>query len=134
MRDGPQREEATHEGIGGGRAGRDGFGRLRKRAIDRAQGPAWRPAATVAHHQCVPDDAARSTPTQTAPDIEAQESARRTLYRMAEGECAILSETFQMECRLASLQMFAPAIGPAATWNVMTATGVYELRPRRADP
>lgn len=74
------------------------------------------------------------TPTQTAPDIEAQESARRTLYRMAEGECAILSETFQMECRLASLQMFAPAIGPAATWNVMTATGVYELRPRRADP
>jgi hypothetical protein len=74
------------------------------------------------------------TPTQTTPDIEAQEAARRTLYRMAEGECAILSEMFQMECRLTSMQMFAPAVERAAAWNVMSATGVYELRPRRADP
>jgi hypothetical protein len=35
-------------------------------------------------------------------DAKAQQTARRTLYAMAENECTILSEVFQAECRLSS--------------------------------
>jgi hypothetical protein len=40
--------------------------------------------------------------TAAMDDAKAQETARRTLYAMAENECAILSEIFQAECRLGS--------------------------------
>jgi hypothetical protein len=77
---------------------------------------------------------AAMTDGQSIPDAKSQEAARRELYRMAENECLILSETYRAECRLTSLtvnSLFSTTPnGPPP--NVMTATGVYELRARRA--
>lgn len=64
-------------------------------------------------------------------DAKAQESARRALYGMAEGECATLSEVFQAECRLSSFTLNIPIVATttsAAPANSMTATAVYELK------
>ena len=64
-------------------------------------------------------------------DSKAQESARRALYGMAEGECATLSEVFQAECRLSSFTINVPILATttsAAPANSMTATAVYELK------
>jgi hypothetical protein len=71
-------------------------------------------------------------PTQTVPDPAEQAAARRELYAMAADECASLSEIFKSECRLSSVQMFAPVGATAAPPNVVTVTAVYELRPMRA--
>jgi len=73
--------------------------------------------------------------TQTILDPKPQETARRTLYGMAEGECAALSEVFKSECRLSSLSIVNPVItnmlsAPNLASAIMTATAVYELRPR----
>ena len=73
--------------------------------------------------------------TQTILDPKPQETARRTLYGMAEGECAALSEVFKSECRLSSLSIVNPVItnmlsSPNLASAIMTATAVYELRPR----
>ena len=73
--------------------------------------------------------------TQTILDPKPQETARRTLYGMAEGECAALSEVFKSECRLSSLSIVNPVItnmlsAPNLASATMTATAVYELRPR----
>ena len=67
--------------------------------------------------------------TQTISDPKPQETARRTLYRMAEDECAALSDVFQSECRLGSLSIANPVV-PNIVSAMMTATAVYELRPR----
>jgi len=40
------------------------------------------------------------TEPQAVPNPSAQETARRALYTMAEGECAALSQIFKAECRL----------------------------------
>jgi len=65
------------------------------------------------------------------PDAKAQEAARRALYGVADGECALLSETFKAECRLNSLSMTNPVLpASAALSNVMSATAIYELKPR----
>jgi hypothetical protein len=72
-----------------------------------------------------------SADPQTGPDAKAQEAARRALYGMADSECAVLSEVFKAECRLNSLATvvpFAPANAPPS--NVMSATAIYELKPR----
>ena len=73
--------------------------------------------------------------TQTISDPKPQETARRTLYAMAEGECVPLSEVFKSECRLSSLSIFNPVMPnlasvPNLASAMMTATAVYELRPR----
>jgi len=73
--------------------------------------------------------------TQTILDPKPQETARRTLYGMAEGECAALSEVFKSECRLSSLSIVNPVItnmlsSPNLASAIMTATAVYELAPR----
>ena len=72
--------------------------------------------------------------TQTILDPKPQETARRTLYGMAEGECAALSEVFKSECRLSSLLIVNPVVpspvAPNLASAIMTATAVYELRPR----
>jgi len=73
--------------------------------------------------------------TQTILDPKPQETARRTLYGMAEGECAALSEVFKSECRLSSLSIVNPVItnmlsSPNLASAIMTATAVYELTPR----
>jgi hypothetical protein len=71
-------------------------------------------------------------PTQTVPDAAEQATARKELYAMAADECASLSEIFKSECRLSSVQMFAPVGATASPPNVVTVTAVYELRPLRA--
>jgi len=73
--------------------------------------------------------------TQTILDPKPQETARRTLYGMAEGECAALSEVFKSECRLSSLSIVNPVItnmlsAPNLASAIMTATAVHELTPR----
>jgi len=73
--------------------------------------------------------------TQTILDPKPQETARRTLYGMAEGECAALSEVFKSECRLSSLSIVNPVVtnmlsAPNLASAIMTATAVYELTPR----
>ena len=73
--------------------------------------------------------------TQTISDPKPQETARRTLYGIAEGECAALSEVFKSECRLSSLSIVNPVItnmlsSPNLASAIMTATAVYELTPR----
>jgi hypothetical protein len=71
------------------------------------------------------------TAPQAAPDATAQETARRVLYGMAERECAPLSEIFKAECRLSSIQISFPVVtANAPPSNVMTATAVYELKPK----
>jgi hypothetical protein len=73
---------------------------------------------------------------QTVPDTKAQEAARRELYRMAENECAGLSEIYKAECHLMSIAIntvFAiPPNSPPP--NVLSATAVYELRRNRTTP
>ena len=70
---------------------------------------------------------------QAVPDASAQETARRALYTMAEGECAALSQIFKAECRLGSISILFPALpSNAAPPNTMSATAIYELRPRPA--
>jgi len=73
---------------------------------------------------------------QTVPDAKAQESARHELYRMAENECAGLSEIYKAECHLTSI-----AVNPAFSLppsspppNALSATAVYELRRNRTTP
>ena len=73
--------------------------------------------------------------TQTILDPKPQETARRTLYGMAEGECAALSEVFKSECRLSSLSIVNPVVtnmlsAPNLASAIMTATAVHELTPR----
>jgi hypothetical protein len=72
--------------------------------------------------------------TQTISDPKPQQTARRTLYEIAEGECAVLSEVFKSECRLSSLSIINPVVPSAVAPNLasamMTASAVYELRPR----
>jgi len=72
--------------------------------------------------------------TQAISDPKPQETARRTLYGMAEGECAALSEVFKSECRLSSLSVVNPfvpnPVAPSLASATMTATAVYEFRPR----
>jgi hypothetical protein len=65
--------------------------------------------------------------TQSMSDAKAAETVRRTLYSMAEGECAALSEIFKAECRLNSLLM-TNVTGPINPSGVMNATAVYELK------
>ncbi len=73
---------------------------------------------------------------QTMADAKAQESARLELYRMAENECAELSEIYKAECHLTSVAInlvFAlPPNSPPP--NALSATAVYELRRNRTTP
>jgi hypothetical protein len=72
---------------------------------------------------------------RAVPDQKAQETARRALYHMAADECTALSETFQAECRLGSLQIF-PQVAPVQSPNAppvipsLNATAIFELKPR----
>jgi mannose/cellobiose epimerase-like protein (N-acyl-D-glucosamine 2-epimerase family) len=78
--------------------------------------------------------AVEAADAHAVPDQKAQETARRALYDMAAGECVVLSEAFQAECRLGSLQIFTQ-VAPAQPANAppsMNATVVFELRPRSA--
>ena len=66
------------------------------------------------------------------PDAKSQETARQQLYRMADGECAILSDIYKADCRMGSVVINSPALVPnAAITSVLTATATYELRARR---
>ena len=73
---------------------------------------------------------------QTVADAKAQESARKELYRMADDECAALSDIYKAECHLTSVvvnSLFAiPPNSPPP--NVLSATAVYELRRNRTTP
>jgi hypothetical protein len=64
--------------------------------------------------------------------VKAQETARQQLYRMADGECAILSDIYKADCRMGSVVINNPALVPnASIMSVLTATATYELRARR---
>ena len=72
------------------------------------------------------------TEPQAVPNPNAQETARRALYTMAEGECAALSQIFKAECRLSSVSILFPSVpSNAAPPNSMSATAIYDLRPAR---
>jgi hypothetical protein len=67
--------------------------------------------------------------TESLNDVKAQETSRRTLYSMAEGECAILSEMFKAECRLNNVAITGLAVPPAnLPTSTMSASAVYELK------
>jgi hypothetical protein len=66
--------------------------------------------------------------TEAQNDAKAQETGRRTLYGLAEGECAILSEIFKAECRLNSFTITSLALNIPPT-NMLAASAVYELKP-----
>ena len=69
---------------------------------------------------------------QAIPNAGAQDTARRALYTMAEGECVALSQIFKAECRLSSVSiLFLAEPYTAAPPNTMSATAIYELRPSR---
>jgi len=66
------------------------------------------------------------------PDIKAQEAVRKSLYDMAENECAILAAALKAECRLSNITMIAPLVPSISpTPPAITATALYELKPRR---
>jgi hypothetical protein len=68
------------------------------------------------------------------PDIKAQEAVRKSLYDMAANECAILAETLKAECRLSNISIIPPntiIVGSYGIPPALTATALYELRPRR---
>ena len=68
------------------------------------------------------------------PDIKAQEAVRKSLYDMAANECAMLAETLKAECPLSNIVIIPPTtviVGTYAVPPAMTATALYELRPRR---
>jgi hypothetical protein len=66
---------------------------------------------------------------QSIPDTKAQETARREIYTMAANECAVLSETFKAECRLAGVTIFAPSGQPSASPpGTINGNANYELR------
>lgn len=46
------------------------------------------------------------------PEAKAQETARQQLYRMADSECAILSEIYKADCRMGSVMINSPALCP----------------------
>jgi hypothetical protein len=69
---------------------------------------------------------------QTIADPKSQESARQILYRMAEAECATLSEIYKADCRLASVSVSTlPALPNSGPPNGMGASAVYELKTKR---
>jgi hypothetical protein len=73
------------------------------------------------------------TDAEAVPDATAQETARRTLYRMAESECLALSEIFKGECRLSSVSTLVPIeAANARPSNSMSAMAIYELKPAGA--
>jgi hypothetical protein len=68
------------------------------------------------------------------PDIKAQEAVRKSLYDMAANECAVLAETLKAECRLSNIVIISPntlVVGGYGVPPAMTATALYELKPRR---
>ena len=67
--------------------------------------------------------------TQAMTDVKAAETVRRTLYGMADAECATLSEVFKAECRLNSVTMLSLSLPPnSSPMGMMTATAIYELK------
>jgi hypothetical protein len=72
--------------------------------------------------------AVASKDTESMNDAKAQEAARRTLYGMAAGECALLSETFKAECRLNSFTITSLALNLPPT-SMMAGTAIDELKP-----
>jgi hypothetical protein len=73
------------------------------------------------------------TEPQAMPDAKAQETARRALYGMVENECTVLSEALKAECRLSSVSILVPiTLNNTAPSNAMSATAIYELKPRGA--
>jgi hypothetical protein len=74
------------------------------------------------------------TDIRDVPDIKAQEAVRKSLYDMAANECAMLAETLKAECRLSNIVIVTPTTFIAGTYGIppaMTATALYELRPKR---
>jgi hypothetical protein len=74
------------------------------------------------------------TDIRDVPDIKAQEAVRKSLYDMAANECATLAETLKAECRLSNIVIVTPTTFIAGTYGIpaaMTATALYELRPKR---
>ena len=68
--------------------------------------------------------------TESINDVKAQETGRRTLYGMAAGECAILSEMFKADCRLNNFTITSLASPPSnLPTSMMAASAVYELKP-----
>ena len=87
-------------------------------------GPAGEPVIRVANtfRTAVP-----ASETESMSDAKAQETIRRSLYGMVAGECAVLSEAFKADCRLNSFTVQAL---PAAAPGTLTATAIYELKPK----
>jgi hypothetical protein len=68
--------------------------------------------------------------TESMNDVKAQETGRRSLYGMAQGECPILSEMFKAECRLNSFTITSLALPPNnPPTSMMAASAIYELKP-----
>ena len=76
---------------------------------------------------------AATAETQPMGDAQAAETVRRTLYGMAAAECAVLAEVFKAECRLNSVAM-PTVFGTVNSSGVMTATALYELKPKDFSP
>jgi hypothetical protein len=74
------------------------------------------------------------TDIRDVPDTKAQEAVRKSLYDMAANECAMLAQTLNAECRLSNIVIVTPTTFIAGTYGIppaMTATALYELRPKR---
>lgn len=74
------------------------------------------------------------TDIRDVPDAKAQEAVRKSLYDMAVNECAALAESLKAECRLSNIVIIAPNTVIVGTYGIppaMTATALYELKPRR---
>jgi hypothetical protein len=79
--------------------------------------------------------AAATKDTESLNDVKAQEASRRTLYDMAQSECAILAETFKAECRLNTFTITSLVSPPNNAANsTMSGTAIYELKPRTQSP
>ncbi|NNM72016.1 hypothetical protein [Enterovirga aerilata] len=65
--------------------------------------------------------------------LETQEGLRRALYAYAAKECALITEVFKSECRLAALNLSSHAMPRGAPGNDSTTVGAnatYELTPK----
>ena len=71
--------------------------------------------------------------TEDGLDAKAGEVARRSIYVMAESECAALSEVFKTECRLVALSLGYPSTGKSPMKGILAATATYHLGKKSAD-
>ena len=69
----------------------------------------------------------------TEEQLELQEGLRRALYAYAAKECSLITETFNSECRLSSLNLSGNSMSrgmPGSEAASVSANATYELTPK----